>query len=152
MDSVSKAGTLMFLRLVFADEMAGSTLPLMAVGAASLLGQAALANPQQRQLTLKQLRRRTAAVPRRFRRAAAEMASGKAVLFASPPPGPPPTSLWVAPDLLFDIPLPKNPPLPSPFGCPGSCPPYTPPPPGAAPCPPKAASLLLQCLCAYMLC
>ena len=107
-NSASKAGTLMFLRLVFADEMAGSQLPLMAVGAASLVGQAALTTPQQRQLALNQLRRRTAAVPRRFRRAAAEMASGKAM---SPPPLGCPCS----------------------FLCPCSCPAYiTPPPPRVA--------------------
>ena len=78
----------MFLRLVFADEMAGSQLPLVAVGAASLVGQAALTTPQQRQLALNQLRRRTAAVPRRFKRAAAEMASGKAMSSASNASGP----------------------------------------------------------------
>ena len=94
----------MFLRLVFADEMQGSQVPLVAVGAASLVGQAALTTPQQRQLALNQLRRRTAAVPRRLRRAAAEMASGEALPsaldspappcftpFSFPPPFPPPT-------------------------------------------------------------
>ncbi|KAL3147271.1 hypothetical protein ABBQ32_002762 [Trebouxia sp. C0010 RCD-2024] len=75
-NSASKAGTLMFLRLVFADEMAGTQMPLMALGAASLVGQAALTTPQQRQLALKQLRRRSSAVPRRFRHAAAQIASG----------------------------------------------------------------------------
>ena len=74
----SKAGTLMFLRLVFADEMAGTQIPLMALGAASLVGRAALTTPQQRQLALKQLRRRSSAVPRRVRHAAAEIASGRA--------------------------------------------------------------------------
>lgn len=68
----------MFLRLVFADEMAGTQMPLMALGAASLVGQAALTTPQQRQLALKQLRRRSSAVPRRFRHAAAQIASGRA--------------------------------------------------------------------------
>ena len=75
----------MFLRLVFADEMAGSQMPLIALGAASLVGQAALTTPQQRQLALKQLRRRTPAMPHRFKRAAAEMAAGKAVSSALPP-------------------------------------------------------------------
>ena len=57
--------------------MAGSQRPLMALGAASLVGQAALTTPEQRRLALKQLRRRSSAVPQRFRRAAAEVAAGK---------------------------------------------------------------------------
>ena len=77
MQCASKAGTLLFLRLVFADEMAGSQRPLMALGAASLVGQGALTTPEQQQLALKQLRRRSSAVPQRFRRAAAEVAAGK---------------------------------------------------------------------------
>ena len=111
----------MFLRLVFADEMRGSQIPLVAVGAASLVGQAALTTPQQRQLALNQLRRRTAAVPRRFRRAAAEMASGKAMPSASTPPPSTPRSSPLL--LLLPLPLllpcllspPLLPPLPTPL-------------------------------------
>lgn len=74
---VSKAGTLLFMRLMFADEMHGSQGPLFALGAVSLVGQAALATHVQRQQALKQLKRRTSSVPRRFRRAAVEIASGR---------------------------------------------------------------------------
>ena len=79
----NKAGTLVFLRLVFADEMAGSQKPLLALGGVSLVGQAALTTPEQRRQALKQLRQRTSAVPQRFRRAAAEVATGEHVCIAS---------------------------------------------------------------------
>ncbi|KAL0050818.1 hypothetical protein WJX82_007739 [Trebouxia sp. C0006] len=75
-DSANKAGSLLFLRLVFADGMRGSEGPLIALGAVSLIGQAALATHVQRQQAIKQLQRRTSAVPRRCRRAAVEIASG----------------------------------------------------------------------------
>ncbi|KAL0035601.1 hypothetical protein WJX79_001935 [Trebouxia sp. C0005] len=74
--SANKAGSLLFLRLVFADGMHGSEGPLIALGAVSLIGQAALATHVQRQQAIKQLQRRTSAVPRRCRRAAVEIASG----------------------------------------------------------------------------
>ena len=76
-DSANKAGSLLFLRLVFADGMHGSDGPLIALGAVSLIGQAALATHVQRQQAIKQLQRRTSAVPRRCRRAAVEIASGR---------------------------------------------------------------------------
>lgn len=76
-ECANKAGTLLFLRLLFADEMQGSQGPLFALGAVSLVGQAALATHVQRQQAVKQLKRRTSAVPKRFRRAAVELASGK---------------------------------------------------------------------------
>ncbi len=76
-DSANKAGSLLFLRLVFADGMHGSEGPLIALGAVSLIGQAALATHVQRQQAIKQLQRRTSAVPRRCRRAAVEIASGR---------------------------------------------------------------------------
>lgn len=76
-DCANKAGALLFLRLVFADEMHGSEGPLIALGAISLVGQAALATQVQRQQAVKQLKRRTSALPRRCRRAAVELASGE---------------------------------------------------------------------------
>ena len=75
-DCASKAGSLVFLKLMFPDELRGSTGPLVALGALSMVGRAALATRVQREQALGQLRRRTSAVPLRLRRAAVEVARG----------------------------------------------------------------------------
>ena len=67
----------MFLRLMFADEMKGSTGPLVALGAVSLMGQAALASQVQPQQAVQKLKQRTAFVTGRCRIAAISMASGE---------------------------------------------------------------------------
>ena len=76
-DCAKRAGTLLFMRLVFSDEMKGSSGPLFVLGALGLLGQAALATHTQRQQAAKQLEQRTSAVPLRLRKAACNMALGE---------------------------------------------------------------------------
>ena len=61
---------------MFPDEMHGSSAPLFAIGAMSLVGRAALATQQQRQQTLQQLKRRTSKLPQRVRQAAGEVTQG----------------------------------------------------------------------------
>lgn len=61
---------------MFPDELRGSTAPLVAIGAMSLVGRAALATHQQRQQTLQQLKRRTSKLPRRVRQAAGDVVQG----------------------------------------------------------------------------
>ena len=75
-DTASKAASLLFLRVMFPDELRGSTAPLVAIGAMSLVGRAALATHQQRQQTLQQLKRRTSKLPRRVRQAAGDVVQG----------------------------------------------------------------------------
>ena len=74
--TASKAASLLFLRVMFPDELRGSTAPLVAIGAMSLVGRAALATHQQRQQTLQQLKRRTSKLPRRVRQAAGDVVQG----------------------------------------------------------------------------
>ena len=61
---------------MFPDELRGSTGPLVALGAISMVGRAALATKVQREQALRQLKQRTSAVPHRLRRAAGEVAQG----------------------------------------------------------------------------